>query len=380
MPLTPPRRLPPRVQDVQPLHGNLLLQIGRYKAAITDRRQLAQDVLDTFVPIITEVWSGEDPETLLDAYESGLKAAVHTGTRSRRQNARAAMLSAARSAIEEATRHLERATSSDLLDGLFGLASDDLCAYWHAFQRSKYLDMYARARAMETQLVTEDDFHLFRVLGVGGFGSVCAAVKKDTGALLAIKRMDKKLIKHKNRYKSCLTEVTALKAMTSMFVCGLHYTYQTRDDVCLVLDLVQGGTLSYLMQQRKRVSERYVCFFTACIVMAYQALHSQNFVYRDMKPANVLVRDNGYCVLVDFGLAARVDRALKGKCGTRGYWSPEMVKGDQYLYSGDWWSLGVTLVELLTGRKPFKKKFQKYKNTDDKVRICEPGAVEDVIE
>ena len=60
---------------------------------------------------------------------------------------------------------------------------------------------------MEQLCVTEDDFHQFRVLGVGGFGSVYAAVKKDTGALLATKRMDKKLIKHKNRYKSCFTEV-----------------------------------------------------------------------------------------------------------------------------------------------------------------------------
>ena len=48
---------------------------------------------------------------------------------------------------------------------------------------------------------------MFRVLGVGGFGSVNAALKKDTGHLFAVKRMDKKLIKHKNRYRSCTTEV-----------------------------------------------------------------------------------------------------------------------------------------------------------------------------
>ena len=65
---------------------------------------------------------------------------------------------------------------------------------------------------MELQTVVEDDFHQFRVLGVGGFGSVYAAVKKDTGALLAIKRMDKKLIKHKNRYKSCDIETKSLKS------------------------------------------------------------------------------------------------------------------------------------------------------------------------
>ena len=94
---------------------------------------------------------------------------------------------------------------------------------------------------------------------------------------------------------------------------------------------------------------------------------------------------DGYACLVDFGLAANVsEAALKGKCGTRGYWAPEMVKGEQYLYSVDWWSLGVTLVELITGKKPFKKKFQKYKHTDDKAsgrvvgwgsgRACEASA------
>jgi cGMP-dependent protein kinase len=55
-----------------------------------------------------------------------------------------------------------------------------------------------------------------------------------------------------------------------------------------------------------RFPHRYVCFFTACIIMGYEALHSKGFVYRDMKPANVLIKDTGYCCLIDFGLAAKV--------------------------------------------------------------------------
>ena len=367
------------VQDVHSPHGVYLLLCNRYRYATHEKRQVAQDIIDGLVAAVTEIWSSEDVDTLIEAHDEGKKP-VSKGKATARSKNKARKIQEAKEAVEKMQPRLARGTPADLIDDAYALLKDDLDEYWGAFKRSKYIDLYARARVMELDTVHEDDFHSFRVLGVGGFGAVHAAVKKDTGALLAIKRMDKKLIKHKNRYKSCFTEVTALKAMASGFVCGLHYTYQTKDEVCLVLDLLHGGTLSFLLHQKKKVSERYVKFFTACIVMAYEALHSKGFVYRDMKPANVLIKDNGYAVLIDFGLAAKLDTALKGKCGTRGYWSPEMVKGDQYLYSGDWWSLGVTLVELLTGKKPFKKKFQKYKNTDDKIKICKAGQVEDEIE
>ena len=76
---------------------------------------------------------------------------------------------------------------------------------------------------------------------------------QDTGRVFAVKKIDKRLIKHKNRYRSCNTEVACLKAVESPFICCLHYTYQTKDDVCLVLDLLHGGTLSYLLSQRKKV-------------------------------------------------------------------------------------------------------------------------------
>ena len=126
------------------------------------------------------------------------------------------------------TWHDERGmmTWHDDVAGMHTLLKEDISDYFPSFKTSKYMDLYARARSTELQTVVEDDFHQFRVLGVGGFGAVHAAVKKDTGALLAIKRMDKKLIKHKNRYKSCFTEITALRAMSSDFVCGLHYSYQ----------------------------------------------------------------------------------------------------------------------------------------------------------
>ena len=140
---------------------------------------------------------------------------------------------------------------------------EDLHIYWPAFKRSKWMDYFGRSRQMETLHVTQEDFHQFRILGVGGFGAVHAAMKRDTGMLCAIKRMDKKLVKHNTRYRSCFTEKDCLQQTSSAFVCGVHYAFQTKDEVCLVLDLLQGGTLSYLLSQKKKLSEKVVCLIAS---------------------------------------------------------------------------------------------------------------------
>ena len=260
------------VADVHPAQGNALLLCGRYDSTVHAKRPVAQEIVDSFMSTVTEIWSGEDPETILEAYEDGKKPAAKPGKKSDRQQEKAQKLEEAYEIHAKAVMRLQNGLPPDLVTDMFALLRDGVDEYFGAFKRSKYVDLYARARSMETNTVVEDDFHQFRVLGVGGFGSVNAALKKDTGMLLAIKRMDKKLIKHKNRYRSCMTEFEALKAITSRFICGMHYTYQTKDDVCIALDLLHGGTLSFLLHERKRVSERYVAFFTACIVMAYEAL------------------------------------------------------------------------------------------------------------
>ena len=70
------------VQDIQPLHGNILLQCCRYKYSPNEKRQIAEDLLNNFVNVVTELWSGEDPDTLLEAYEAGTKAVGKPGKKS----------------------------------------------------------------------------------------------------------------------------------------------------------------------------------------------------------------------------------------------------------------------------------------------------------
>ena len=226
------------VSEVHPPHGSTMLLIHRYKYALHNKREIAQDICDQFVGAVTDIWSSEDVDVLLEAHAEGKKP-VNKGKKPTRANNKLSKIEEAKGLVVATQGRLARGTPPDLLADMSALLKDDLDEYFSTFKKSKYYDLYARSRAMEIETVHEEDFHQFRVLGVGGFGAVHAAVKKDTGALLAIKRMDKKLIKHKNRYKSCFTEFSALRALTSSFVCGLHYTYQTKDDVCLVLDLLR---------------------------------------------------------------------------------------------------------------------------------------------
>ncbi|KAL1528188.1 hypothetical protein AB1Y20_009547 [Prymnesium parvum] len=371
--------------NYRPSQAEFLLSVQHYKlSTATERSLMVKSTLEKFLQTVLELQSSPPAKDLVSMGVGRTKAKLAPLPRAsstRKSAAAYQKVPWAVSRIEATFGVVDTSVGPpDLFDGLLLDVTADLPQFFETFKASPLWKQYLCCKHLESTLVSDEDFHLFRVVGVGGFGSVNIGMKKDTGRMYAVKRMNKKLIKHKNRYRSCHAEVACLKAMSSQFICGLHYTYQTAEDVCLVLDLLHGGTLSFLLSRHKRIPENHVAFFAACIVAGFQALHSKGFVYRDMKPPNVLIKRDGYACLIDFGLAASVsDAALKGKCGTRGYWAPEMVKGEQYLYSVDWWSLGVTLVELITGKKPFKKKLVKYKNVQDRVCVCAAGRIEDDI-
>ena len=191
--------------------------------------------------------------------------------------------------------------------------------------------------------------------------SLSAGCKKGTtGALYAMKVMNKKRIKFKKSEKFALNERAALSAVDSPFVVSLKYAFQTKTDLYLILDLMTGGDLGFHLSQKGRFSPRECIYYSASIMMGLQALHDNNYVYRDLKPENCLLSDDGRVRITDLGLATLVTPRLRGAAGTRGYWAPEMLKRDQnekrlvYDQRVDWFSFGCIVAEMISGVSPFR--------------------------
>eukprot|EP01137_Pigoraptor_chileana_P006770 Opistho-2@51449 len=241
-----------------------------------------------------------------------------------------------------------------------------------AFFDSHYFSRYLQWKFLEQKPVDKDDFRLYRVLGKGGFGEVYACQKRDTGKMYAVKCLDKKRIKKKKGESLAWNERNLLAKVSSPFVVELKYAYETKERLCLVLDLMNGGDLQYHLSMSQTFEEERTRFYAAELVLGLQHLHKANIVYRDMKPENVLLNTKGHIRLSDMGLAIELippKKDTRGKVGTPGYMAPELLQAERYGASVDWWGLGCVLYEMIDGQCPFRKKKERIKQEELQERI-----------
>lgn len=98
-------------------------------------------------------------------------------------------------------------------------------------------------------------------------------------------------------------------------------------------------------------------FYAAEICLALEYLHSKNFVYRDLKPENLLIDQDGHIKITDFGFAKEVTEQYGYRtwtlCGTPEYLAPEIIQSKGHGKAVDWWALGILIYEMLAGYPPF---------------------------
>lgn len=204
--------------------------------------------------------------------------------------------------------------------------------------------------------VTMDDFEFLKVLGKGTFGKVILCREKATSELFAIKILKKSVIIAKDEVAHTLTENRVLQKSSHPFLTHLTYSFQTTDQLCFVMEYVNGGELFYHLSKVRVFTEDRTRFYGAEIISALGYLHENNIVYRDLKLENLLLDKDGHIKIADFGLCKEemyFGASTKTFCGTPEYLAPEVLEDNDYGRAVDWWGTGVVMYEMMCGRLPF---------------------------
>ncbi|KAI0845860.1 kinase-like protein [Daldinia vernicosa] len=245
----------------------------------------------------------------------------------------------------------------------------------------------------------QGDFQILTQVGQGGYGQVFLAQKKDTKEVCALKVMSKKLLFKLDEIRHVLTERDILTTANSEWLVRLLYSFQDDKNIYLAMEYVPGGDFRTLLNNTGVLSNRHARFYIAEMFCSVDALHKLGYIHRDLKPENFLIDSTGHVKLTDFGLAAgnvasskinsmriRLEKAsettvpfgkamdkrtvaerregyqtmrerdtnyAKSIVGSPDYMAPEVLRGEEYDYTVDYWSLGCMLFEALTGFPPF---------------------------
>eukprot|EP00941_MAST-03F_sp_MAST-3F-sp1_P003293 g3293.t1 len=202
-----------------------------------------------------------------------------------------------------------------------------------------------------------------RIIGQGTFGRVKLVTHLGMNKVMVMKCMSKAQIVQQKQVKNVMNEKNSLAAMDHPFVVRQYGTWQDPDQIYIFLEIVQGGELWSLIYQSRKLKrtafggfEENVARMYACtVISALTYIHAQGYVYRDLKPENLMIDKKGYLKVVDFGFAKKLAPGEKSHtlCGTPEYLAPELVCARGHDKGADYWAFGILCYELLVEVTPF---------------------------
>jgi len=208
--------------------------------------------------------------------------------------------------------------------------------------------------------VNFSNFEFLHIIGRGGFGKVWSVKSKKTNKHYALKQMSKVKIIDKKSIKSINSERELLSQLYSPFIVNMHYAFQDKEYLYLVMDLLPGGDLRYHISIHKKFSEEQTRFFICGIILSLEYIHSKGIIHRDIKPENLVLDEKGYIRLTDFGIAKKnLEDNSSETSGTPGYMSPEVINSKNHSFPADYFALGVIGYEFMKGNRPYKGKNRK---------------------
>ncbi|KAL7333632.1 Protein kinase of the Mitotic Exit Network [Mucor circinelloides] len=208
------------------------------------------------------------------------------------------------------------------------------------------------ALTVESDDGTSAVYALGKSIGKGQFGEVFGGLNMDTGEYVAIKR-----IKRNQMECDDMNEVGVLKHLNSEHIVRYKGFSKDKEYMNIILEYVEMGSLHNNIKAFGKFPEKLAASYTYKILSGLHYLHSQDVIHCDLKAANILITKTGGLKLTDFGVSLSLkmkdDENTGEPAGTPNWMAPEVIKFAGASAKSDIWSLGCTIVEMLTGKPPY---------------------------
>ena len=198
-------------------------------------------------------------------------------------------------------------------------------------------------------------YEILEIIGSGAHGRVARAHDPMIGRLVAIKLFPKELASGEARQRF-LQEARVVGQLSHPSIITLHDMgiEEATQTPYLVMEFLEGQPLDRILEKGSVPFPR-ACAWVGEVACALGVAHRKGVIHGDVKPANMLITDDGHVKLMDFGMArlASRDTGATPLLGTPAYWCPEQIMGKPQDARSDLFSLGVVLYEMVTGKRPF---------------------------
>ena len=208
---------------------------------------------------------------------------------------------------------------------------------------------------LQNDSIQLNDLNLISLVGKGQFGSVFLCTDKNQ-VEYALKTIPRGMISHYDLVENLLLERKILYLLDHPMIVKLVKSFKDSSRVYLLMEYVKGQDLFDVLRCINILKEPDSLFYSACLVLILQCVHSLGIIYRDLKPENVMVDADGYPKLVDFGISRIIKSRTYTIIGTPHYMAPEVITGKGYGIQADYWSLGIMIYEFIYCNVPFAPK------------------------
>lgn len=195
-------------------------------------------------------------------------------------------------------------------------------------------------------------------IGKGAYAEVREGINKILRKRIAIKIYEKSKLVSTQRRNIVMNEIQILKKLKHPHIVEFYETIQVPNKLLLIMEFIKGKSLYDYVKSKphRRLSETEAIIIFKQILEGINYCHNNMISHRDIKPDNILVDNDGYVKIIDFGFSVLSGRSQKLKlfCGTPSYMSPEVVMQKEYIGTNyDIWSLGILFYFMLSGTVPF---------------------------